>query len=112
MSKNRYIFIPLLLLTLFVAYQASITMFAHVHYINGVTIVHSHPSADNDHTHTDGQLLTLAHVSEWTGVEPSFVTLSEVSLSVFDSIECERKSKALSDLYSHCISLRAPPFYC
>ena len=73
-------------------------MFAHVHYINGVTIVHSHPSADNDHTHTDGQLLTLAHVSEWTGVEPTFVTLSEVSLSVFDSIECERKSKALSDL--------------
>ena len=62
MSKNRYIFIPLLRLTLFVAYQASITMFAHVHYINGVTIVHSHPSADNDHTHTDGQLLTLAHV--------------------------------------------------
>lgn len=112
MSKNRYIFIPLLLLTLFVAYQASITMFAHVHYINGVTIVHSHPSADNDHTHTDGQLLTLAHVSEWTGVEPAFVTLSEVSLSVFDSIECERKSKALSDLYSHCISLRAPPFCC
>ena len=111
MSKNRYIFIPLLLLTLFVAYQASITMFAHVHYINGVTIVHSHPSADNDHTHTDGQLLTLALVSEWTGVEPTFVTLSEVPLSVFDSIECERKSKALSDLYSHCISLRAPPFY-
>ena len=112
MSKNRYIFIPIMLLTLFVAYQASITMFAHVHYINGVTIVHSHPSADNDHTHTDGQLLTLAHVSERTGVEPAFVTLSEVSLSVFDSIECERKSKALSDLYSHCISLRAPPFYC
>ena len=112
MSKNRYIFIPLLLLTLFVAYQASITMFAHVHYINGVTIVHSHPSADNDHPHADGKLMTLAHVSEWTGVEPDFVTLSEVSLSVFDSIECERKSKALSDLYSHCISLRAPPFYC
>ena len=112
MSKNRYIFIPIMLLTLFVAYQASITMFAHVHYINGVTIVHSHPSADNEHTHTDGQLLTLAYVSEWTGVEPVFVTLSEVSLSVFDTIECERKSKALSDLYSHCISLRAPPFYC
>ena len=74
MSKNRYIFIPLLLLTLFVAYQASITMFAHVHYINGVSIVHSHPSADNDNTNTDGQLLTLSHVSEWTGVEHAFVT--------------------------------------
>ena len=112
MSKNRYIFIPLVLLTLFVAYQASITMFAHVHYINGVTIVHSHPTADNEHTHTDGQLLTLAHVSEWTGVEPPLVTLSEVSLSVFDTIECERRSKSLSDIHSHSISLRAPPFCC
>ena len=112
MSRNRYIFIPLMLLILFVAYQASITMFAHMHYVNGVMIVHSHPSADNDHTHTDGQLLTLAHVSEWTGVELAFVTLSEVFLSVFDTIGCERKSKVLSDLYSHCISLRAPPFYC
>ena len=112
MSKNRYIFIPLLLLTLFVTYQASITMFAHVHYINGVMIVHSHPSADNEHTHTVSQILTLAQVSEWAGTEPVFVTLAEVSLSVFDTLECERKSRTLSDLYSHCISLRAPPFYC
>lgn len=109
MQKSRYIFIPLMLLTLFLAYQASITMFAHVHYVNGVMIVHSHPAADSEHTHTQSQILTLAQVSEWAGTEPVFVTLGEVSLSVFDTLECERVSRTLSDIHSHCISLRAPP---
>ena len=109
MQKSRYIFIPLMLLTLFLAYQASITMFAHVHYVNGVMIVHSHPATDSEHTHTQSQILTLAQVSEWAGTEPVFVTLAEVSLSVFDTLECERVSRTLSDIHSHCISLRAPP---
>lgn len=109
MLKSRYIFIPLMLLTLFLAYQASITMFAHVHYVNGVMIVHSHPSTDSEHTHTQSQILTLAQVSEWAGTEPVFVTLAEVSLAVFDTLECERASRTLLDIHSHCISLRAPP---
>ena len=109
MLKNRYIFVPLFLLTLFVSYQVSITMFSHIHYVNGVMIVHSHPSADSEHTHTQSQILTLAQVSEWAGTEPVFVTLAEVSLSVFDTFECERKSRTLSDIYSQYISLRAPP---
>lgn len=110
MSKNRYVLIPLMLLTLFVMYQVSITMFAHVHYVNGVMIVHSHPSADNEHTHTEGQILTMAQMSGWTGTEPLFVTLPEVSLSVFDTLECKRMSRALQDIGLHCIALRAPPF--
>lgn len=110
MLKSKFIFIPLMLLALFVGYQAGITMFSHVHYVNGVMIVHSHPSADNEHTHSEGQILTLAKVSDWLGNEPIFVTLSEVSLSVFDTLECERKTRTLSDWFSHCISLRAPPF--
>ena len=111
MWKNRYIYLPLMLLTLFVTYQVSITMFAHIHYVNGVMIVHSHPSTDNEHTHTESQILTLSQVSEWTGTEPVFVTLDEGSLSVFDTLECERKSRLFSDWYAHSISLRAPPFY-
>jgi len=112
MQKRKYIFIPLLLLTLFVAYQASITMFAHMHYINGVMIVHSHPSTDNEHTHTEGQVLTLALVSDWAGTEPSFVTMGEVNLSVFYTLECDRASRFVQDSCSHCISLRAPPSCC
>ena len=110
MPKKAYIFIPLFMLTLFVTYQVSITMFTHVHYVNGVMIVHSHPSADNEHTHSETQILTLAKVSDWMGTEPVFVSLNEVELSVFDTLECERKARTLSDWFAHSISLRAPPF--
>lgn len=111
MQKRTYIFTSLFLLTLFITYQVSITMFSHVHYINGVMIVHSHPSSDNQHTHTDGQILTFAHVSQWMGTEPVFVTMDEVSFSVFDSLECKRIVRFLTEQYSHCICLRAPPFF-
>ena len=110
MEKRKYIFIPLFLLALFVAYQASITMFSHIHYVNGVMIVHSHPSADNGHTHTEGQILTFANLSAWMGTEPVCTFLCEVSLSVFDTLECKRDFRFFSDKHEHSIFLRAPPF--
>ena len=58
MSKRRYIVAPLLLLALFLTYQVSITLFTHVHIVNGVMIVHSHPSSEKHHTHTTGQVIT------------------------------------------------------
>ena len=109
MFEKKRLLIPLFLLTLFVSYQVSITMFAHMHYINGVMIVHSHPSTDNLHTHSEGQILTLAQMSEWASVEPDFVTLGEVNLSVFYTLECNRLACYVQDQYAGCIALRAPP---
>ena len=109
MFEKKRLLIPLFLLILFVSYQVSITMFAHVHYINGVMIVHSHPSTDNQHTHSEGQILTLAQMSEWASVEPDFVTLGEVNLSVFYTLECNRLACYVQDQYACCIALRAPP---
>lgn len=110
MLKKKHIFISLFLLSLFVAYQASITMFAHVHYVNGVMIVHSHPSTTAEHTHSESQILTLAHVAEWGGVEPSFVVLTEAVFFVCETFEVNCQTHVLEDLFSHSISLRAPPF--
>lgn len=56
--------IPLLLLGLYLSYQAGITMFTHVHYVNGVMIVHSHPSKDKQHTHTTEQYLLIHQLSQ------------------------------------------------
>lgn len=61
---------PLFLLALFLTYQVSITMFTHVHIINGVMIVHSHPSSDDHHTHTAGQVITIAHIGSYQTPEP------------------------------------------
>lgn len=109
-QKRKYIFIPLMLLALFVTYQASITMFSHIHYVNGVMIVHSHPSSDNEHTHSEGYVLTLAHVSHWASVEPVFTALEEAIVSILESIECGCESGVLSDSFLRYILLRAPPF--
>ena len=70
MSKRRYIVAPLLLLALFLTYQVSITLFTHVHIVNGVMIVHSHPSSEKHHTHTTGQVISIAHLSTIQTLEP------------------------------------------
>lgn len=54
-------------------------MFTHVHIINGVMIVHSHPSSGDHHTHTAGQVITIAHIGSYQTIEPevgaSYVTV-------------------------------------
>ena len=100
------------MLTLFVTYQAGISMFSHIHYVNGVMLVHSHPTSDNQHTHTEGQILTMAHVSSFVGIEPIFVVVGEVHLPVLYTLESGQDSHSLADSCAHSISLRAPPFYC
>lgn len=66
--KARYIRIgAVALLTLFVAYYAILTLYAHVHEVNGTFIVHSHPFTEH-HSHSSGQALTLHFLSTFTSV--------------------------------------------
>lgn len=108
MKKNRQLYIPLLLLTLFVSYQLGITMFSHVHYVNGVMIVHSHPSSDN-HNHTEGQILTLTQVSHYVGTQPVLAESAELLLTVLYTLKCHRELAVCQSQHIQCISLRAPP---
>ena len=111
MQKSRQLYLPMFLLTLFLAYQVSITMFSHVHYINGVMIVHSHPSADSQHTHTEGQVLTMAHISSFDGVEPVSYVIDDALLPLLYTLDiCIGGENLPLDMHQ-CISLRAPPFF-
>lgn len=109
MLMRKRIFIPLCMLALFVAYQASITLFAHVHYVNGVMLVHSHPSSDNQHTHTEGQIFTLAQMSSFVGVEPSCPCIGYVCPKVLYTLGGCEKSAFISTLHGCVVGLRAPP---
>ena len=109
MQKRKYILIPMMLLVLFVTYQAGITVFSHIHYVNGVMLVHSHPSADSQHTHTESQILTLAQVSHWSGLEAVSATVSEVVFSVSPIRSCARPDAPVHDCQTQVITLRAPP---
>lgn len=110
MSLRKRLFIPLCMLALFVAYQASITLFAHVHYVNGVMLVHSHPSSDNQHTHTEGQILTLAQISSFDGIEPLCSCIENVCPKVLYTLDSHGKSAFISVRYAYALFLRAPPY--
>ena len=112
MVENRkQILMSLYLLGLFISFQAGITLFSHTHYVNGVMLVHSHPSSDN-HTHTEGQILTLAQVSHFTGTEPLLTESVEIILPVLYTLECKRTMALCPSFHIQCIHLRAPPFFC
>ena len=112
MSKRRYIVAPLLLLALFLTYQVSITLFTHVHIVNGVMIVHSHPSSDKHHTHTTGQVISIAHLSTIQTLEPGGQTEMTVFRPVLYVLEYKTNTFRAKVLCAQCIHLRAPPFYC
>ena len=110
MQRSRHLHLPLFLLTLFLAYQVSITMFSHVHYINGVMLVHSHPASGN-HNHTEGQLLTLSTVSSFISIEPVVMELGYLYLPLLYTLDGNRDVRFVSALDVQCISLRAPPCF-
>ena len=65
----------LCLLALFVAYQASITAFTHVHYVNGVLITHSHPF-HNQHSHSTDSLIVIGLLSHFSSDTPDCCELN------------------------------------
>lgn len=58
-----------MLLTVFMAYYAIISVYAHVHVVNGVMVVHSHPFKDK-HSHPTGQTLVLHHLTHLIRSKP------------------------------------------
>lgn len=112
MSKRRHILAPLLLLTLFLTYQVSITMFTHVHIVNGVMIVHSHPSSGKHHSHTTGQVISIAHLSVVHTLEAEVGTSVAVFRPVLYVLEYQTNTFRAKAPHTQCVHLRAPPSYC
>lgn len=60
-------FVLFLLLSIYLGFYGSITLFPHVHFINNVSIVHSHPlktSADNPiNNHSEDELIFIQFVT-------------------------------------------------
>ena len=92
MGHIKKILLSFLLLTLFVTYQVSITMFTHVHYVNGVMIAHSHPYKGT-HSHTEVDV----HY-DFTPERPILFT-----------VEIPESIPVTAGTHLQVISLRAPP---
>ena len=87
----------LCLLALFVAYQASITAFTHVHYVNGVLITHSHPF-HNQHSHSTDSLIVIGLLSQ------------HPMRSLLQVMESETDTPVIKGKACRMPSLRAPPY--
>ena len=107
--KHRHILFSAFMLTLFVVYQVSVTMFSHIHYVNGVMIVHSHPSSDIEHTHTEGQVITMAQAASFVGVEPVTQLVEMAPLSFINKLNFIQDTFLLYGCSIQHFYLRAPP---
>lgn len=98
----------LCLLALFVAYQASITAFTHVHYVNGVLITHSHPF-HNQHSHSTDSLIVIGLLSHFSSDTPDCCELQH-PLSVAGDGKRNRYARHKGKSVSDALSPRSPLF--
>lgn len=106
LNITRY-FLP----TLFVSYLVSFTFFTHVHVVNGVTIVHSHPFKKGAaHKHSTVELLHIHCLSHLTadGAAVVFVLSLFIPFLLCLLLGCSQRT------HYHCpyhgvVGLRAPP---
>lgn len=109
-------YLKIVLPVLFIAYLGCLIAFTHVHIVNGVTIVHSHPyhrsegkPVNHEHTFAAFQLLHQLSVVQITGAAFSAILLNalhvDVHILLFAPVYPDHLIPVLGKL-----SLRAPPF--
>ena len=99
----------LFLLALFSCYYCGISMFAHVHIINGASVVHSHFGGTSEHDHTTSEYAVidiLSHFQSEAAVE--FHSLGTPFFFLVDSDTEYIAPSHLSEVHS-VYSLRGPP---
>lgn len=99
----------LCLLALFVAYQASITAFTHVHYVNGVLITHSHPF-HNQHSHSTDSLIVIGLLSHFSSDTPDCCELQHPMRSLLQVMESETDTPVIKGKACDALSPRSPLF--
>ena len=111
-EHNRLKGYAILLLTIFLTYLCSNSLFTHYHYSEGGVITHSHIYTGTpdkpDHSHTPTQFELLATLADFIALEASSI---EIDLSA-TSVVCELISQESSDACTCSVatpSLRAPP---
>ena len=103
-----------LLLLLFCCYYSGISMFSHVHLVNGSSIVHSHLGGNADHDHSDSQYAVidiLSHFQSECVSSPCGVDAPDAQF--IESGFCYDAPALISRAHS-LHSLRGPPsrLYC
>ena len=109
LNITRY-FLPIL----FVSYLVSFTFFAHVHVVNGVTIVHSHPFKKGAaHKHSTVELQLIHFLSHLTADGAAVVFALPLLVSFLLCLLLGRLPHTHFHAPYHGVTaLRAPPAIC
>lgn len=105
--------IAYLLLSLLAGYVWCICAFPHVHIVDGVRIVHSHPFSDQsggDHQHSHNELVVFTALSHFYTEPPTFSPVfsdqQQTGTLLFGHILICRSHIGFTDNHR-----RAPPFF-
>lgn len=103
------------LLGIFLGFFISITFFKHVHIVNGISIVHSHPfKADTNgkpvHSHTSGGYLLINLMMNFVVTAFTFGSWVFFRNYLFTVI-ISFKRFVKPDRYTQILTLRGPPSY-
>lgn len=100
----------LLLLLVFCCYYSGISLFSHVHIVNGSTVVHSHLDGKTEHNHSDSQYAVIDMLSHFhseyaggpVGMDSPLIILLPESCTEYTA------PSHLNEVFASC-SLRGPP---
>jgi len=94
---------------LYVGYYAGTTSFIHAHSINGIRIVHSHPSFGCDvHTHNAAEIHLLDLLGIVLLLRAAAAIIVRVFRQAYDLVRPFRP-RAAETVAIRALSLRAPP---
>lgn len=110
MRGIKRILCALCLLVLFVAYQASITAFTHVHYVNGVLVAHSHPF-QGKHSHSYNSFIVIGLLSHFSSDKSDCDAQQHPMCPLLWVVEAEAATPAIKGEAYRALSLRAPPYF-
>ena len=100
-KQKKKIIGALSLLVLFIMYQASITAFTHVHYVNGVMITHSHPFQTS--------LLVIGHLSAFYSSGVDVYEVQHPMRPLLAMLRAKPATPTVKGEVIRTLSLRAPP---
>ncbi len=107
-ERRKYV-LSLCLLTLYIVFQAGITVFPHEHILNGEKLVHSHPYSNANHSHTTDQAVVIARLSSVQTLEAQASCIQEIARPALYALEFNEDSLQPKAPHTLCAFLRAPP---
>ena len=108
MQKLRA-YAAVILVLLFSCYYSSISMFSHVHIVNGASIVHSHLGGGSEHNHSEGQYVVIDLLSNFQSEAAVDCNLIEAPYFLLTDISTDYISPSYFSENQYVHLLRGPP---